>query len=101
MPSLNKFLRKMGACGEAVEWAKDYSTLTEAWVKCERADWMTWLIGKMADKPGWPTRKHVVSVACDFAEDVLPIYEKKYPDDKRVRDCIATVRKWVNGETTI
>jgi len=39
--------------------------------------------------------------ACDFAERVLPIYEAKYPDDKRPRKAIAVSRKFANGEATI
>lgn len=45
-------------------------------------------------------RKILVSIAADCAERVLPIYEKKYPDDKRVRDCIAMCRMWVKGKAT-
>jgi hypothetical protein len=35
--------------------------------------------------------------ACDCAERVLPIFEKNYPDDKRPRVAIETVRRYVNG----
>jgi len=37
-------------------------------------------------------------LACDFAEEVLPIFEKRYPNDKRPRVVIETKRKWVAGE---
>lgn len=36
--------------------------------------------------------------ACDCAEHVLHIYEKCYPDDKRPREAIEVVRKWIRGE---
>ena len=55
----------------------------------------------MEGKKGWSTRQQIVLVACDCAELVLPIYEKKYPDDKRVRNCIEVTRKWANGKATI
>ncbi len=38
--------------------------------------------------------------ACDCAWRVLPLYESKYPDDKRVRTCIETARKFALGEAT-
>ena len=98
---LARQLKAIGACKEAVLWAKDYKTLRSAWEACERVDWMLWLCAKMEGKKGWSTRQQIVLVACDCAELVLPIYEKKYPDDKRVRNCIEVTRKWANGKATI
>ena len=39
-------------------------------------------------------------LACDIAESVLPIWEKAYPDDPRVRECIVTARKFALGQAT-
>jgi hypothetical protein len=36
----------------------------------------------------------------DIAESVLPIYEKEYPDNIFVRDCIKSIRKYYAGEIT-
>ena len=36
--------------------------------------------------------------ACDCAERVLYLYEKDYPGDSRVRDCIETARQFARGE---
>jgi hypothetical protein len=36
--------------------------------------------------------------ACDCAERVLPLYEKKYPDDPRPRTAIETARRYANGK---
>ncbi len=38
--------------------------------------------------------------ACDCAEHVLPIYENKYPEDKRVCLCIEAIRKFAYGQIT-
>jgi hypothetical protein len=38
--------------------------------------------------------------ACDCAERVLPIFERKYPDDKRVHNCIRIARGFAYGEVT-
>ena len=39
-------------------------------------------------------------MAADFAEAVLPIFEKKYPDDKRPRLAIKAARDFANGKIT-
>jgi len=36
--------------------------------------------------------------ACDCAEKVLPIFEKKYPNDDRPRKAIEAKRKWLKKE---
>ena len=100
MSTLARKLKAIGACTEAVEWARGHKW-PNAWQKCERGDWMLWLCGAMQGKEGWPPRQQIVLVACDCVELVLPIFEKKYPDDKRVRECLETTRKWANGEATI
>ena len=37
---------------------------------------------------------------CDFVERELPIYERAYPGDSRVRDCIAVARRFAMGQAT-
>jgi hypothetical protein len=39
-------------------------------------------------------------LACDFAEHVLPIYERAYPNDKRPRQAIETSRRYTYGHAT-
>lgn len=39
-------------------------------------------------------------MACDFAESVLGLFEKKHPDDKRPREAIEVARKFAKGEAT-
>ena len=39
-------------------------------------------------------------LACDFADDVLLIFEREYPGDQRPRAAIETKRRWVNGDAT-
>ena len=40
-------------------------------------------------------------LACDYAEDVLHLFESKCPDDKRPRQAIETARKFAKGQATI
>mgnify|MGYP001571601348 FL=1 len=39
-------------------------------------------------------------LACDFAEHVLPIFEKHHPDDTRPRKAIAVARRYADGGAT-
>jgi len=90
-------LSDLGACQEAVIWAKGKS-LAQTWRTCKRGDWLLWLCGKMVDKPNWPTRKQIVLAACSCAETSL----KYVPSgEDRPRAAIETARKWARGKATI
>ena len=54
---------------------------------------------RLLKETGWNERTARL-FACDCAEHVLPIFEKKYPQDKRAREAIATARKFANGKAT-
>lgn len=43
-------------------------------------------------------KKKLHLLACDFAEDVLFIFEEQSPQDNRLRCAIEAKRRWVNGE---
>jgi hypothetical protein len=45
-----------------------------------------------------PCRNFIAEFAVWCAEQVLDIYEKEYPDDKRVRECLEGIRKYQRGE---
>lgn len=92
-------LRKLNACEDAVTFASNYDTLQAAWDACPRGDWLLWFAGKMAGPPEGEGR--LVLAACECARQALPIFEKRYPDDKRPRVCIETAEKWARGEATI
>lgn len=49
---------------------------------------------------GGEHRPIVGGLACDFAEHVLPIFERYRPDDPRPRAAIATIRRYLVGEAT-
>ena len=67
---LNRLLIKLGACSDAVEWAKPYG-LQEAWERCKRPEWMLWLVDRMSERAGWPSRKEGVLAACACARTTL------------------------------
>ena len=97
VPKFKQLLSELRACSDAIEWAEG-KDLKTAWDTCERGDWLLWLAGRMADKPGWATHKAIVSVACDCAELALPYAA---PGEMRPAECIRVVRTWVKGEATI
>jgi len=43
--AIQKLLEKLSACREGSEWVGDMSA-SEAWDKCERGDWMLWIVKK-------------------------------------------------------
>jgi len=90
-------LRNLNACPEATGWARG-KDLRTAWTTCDRGDWLFWLAGRMADQPGWPTRRQIVLAACACAETALK-YVK--PGEDRPRVAIETARAWVRGDASV
>jgi hypothetical protein len=40
-------LRKMGACSDAVKWAKGYRSATAAWKACENGGYLEWVLRRL------------------------------------------------------
>ncbi len=93
-------LKKLGTCGEALEWceAGNYPTLDEAWQACERGDWMLWLAGKQAGEAGSEKRKRLVLAACECARLSLSYVSAS---EERPLTAIETAERWANGDGTI
>ena|SRR3990167_5097159 len=53
-----------------------------------------WWLAKKCELP----RNQQVSLAIHCAEFVIPIYEKEYPNDSRVRDCVQAVKDFELGK---
>ena len=87
--------KKFNVCKKAIAWLEEnnFKTLNQAWQVCERGDWMLWLLGKLAGKPGTKSRKKLAYTAACCAELALPIFEKKYPNDDRPRKSIEAAKK--------
>jgi hypothetical protein len=54
----------------------------------------------LATRPGVLSERNLRHLACDFAEHVLPYFERACPCDKRPRVAIETARRYADGETT-
>ena len=89
-------LLKQSPCGDGLAFAKslnfDFAKIYET---CERGDWLIWLLRKTnaIDK------QQAVLLACEFAEHILDIYEKRNPKDNRPRLAIENAREWVKNPT--
>ena len=46
------------------------------------------------------TEQQLQSFAIGCAELALPVYEAKYPNDSRVRDCIEATKQFIDGKLT-
>ena len=44
VPEHVRLLRKLGACSEAVKFAKKYPTIRQAWNHCDNGAWLFWLV---------------------------------------------------------
>ena len=95
---LQTLLGELDACPPAVEWCKG-KTLAQAWRSSKRANDMLWFAGKMADKPGWWTRKQVVLAACACAEMAKKHWRKE--DAPVLQKAIGTARAWCRGKATL
>jgi len=87
-------LKKLRACKEGIEWFQaQKETLLDrvcnALLKDNHADWADWLIVRCM------TKKQQVQYAVFAAEQVIHIFEKKYPEDKRPRKAIEAAKTWL------
>jgi len=93
-----KWLKSRNACGEGIEWfkqQKDKSTINiiKKLKKENKNDWLNWLLIRLMNY------KQYVSYAVYAAEQVIDIYEKKYPNDGRPRDAIEAAKRCIESPT--
>ena len=86
----------MNACSKAVEWSMQFSSLQKAWDKCDRGDWMFWLLGMKCDTIN--QRKLLTLTACQCARISLK-YVKK--GEKRPLKAIRTAERWAKDDPKV
>jgi hypothetical protein len=90
------WLKEKSACSDGMAWflsqkkTEDIDVL-KALIKADELDWANWLICRVMDKP------NCVRYAIFAALEVISIYEKKYPDDKRPRKAIEAAQAWLDN----
>jgi hypothetical protein len=62
-----------------------------ALIKEDHWSWANWVIVRIM------TKKQYVAYAIYAAEQVIDIYEKKYPDDKRPRNAIEAAKEYLKN----
>jgi hypothetical protein len=90
-------LTKLGACSDGIQYFKDnkFKTIEQAILSIlktdhpERFNWSSWLIVTVINK------NSRIRYAIYAAEQVLPIFEKKYPEDKTPRKVIQAAKRYL------
>ncbi len=100
MKITNKWLKKNNACLEGISWFEDcgetYSVaVIEKLISQEKLEWANWLISNLLD------RKGQIKFAVFSAQQVIDIFEKKFPNDKRPRKAINAAIKVLKDNSEI
>lgn len=93
--NLEKKLARIKACYAACLWGNAHSEAW-AWRNCHRADWMLWLLVRMAGRPGWPTWEDLGRLSCTLAESVMSLVPQR--DRPFARRCLEVARAWIAGQ---
>ena len=93
-----KWLVKKGACEAGVEAFKnqkeaDSLKILKNLIRVKKLGWANWLIVRVM------THSQYVSYAVFAAEQVIGIFEKKYPNDNRPRAAINAAQKCIKNPT--
>ena len=95
-----KHLKTLDPCSDGLYWyAENIQTENSLEVLLQlndhRPDWSRWLMVRLLNKK----QNQLLSIFS--AELVLHIYEEKYPNDKRVRECIQAAKDYLDGKIDI
>lgn len=91
----DEWIKQKSPCKEALEWwskkNKEPVDILEELIAAKKYSWANWFIVRVM------TYHDYVSYAVYAAEQVVGIYEKKYPEDKRPRLAIEAARKCIEA----
>jgi hypothetical protein len=91
----DKWIAEKSPCTDALQWwdkkERDPITILKKLIKAEKYDWANWFIVRIM------TKYDYVSYAVFAAEQVIDIFEKKYPDDNRPRLAIEAAKKYLKN----
>ncbi len=91
-----EFLKSKSACIEGINWFQNQTDtnavdIINKFISEDRFSWANWLISNILN------RKNQIQYAIFAAEQVLFIFEKKYPNDKRPRLAIDAAKNHLNA----
>ena len=84
-------IQRFYPCQEGFEWFKQQPSLEEAWLKCERPEWMLWYLRKK--RIG--SLEQFVRIALFCAKEAQPYVRNKEDSQK----AIDAVEAWLNSPT--
>jgi hypothetical protein len=96
MEITREFLREKGACADGFKWfcecgETEHEAVINKLISENRPQWANWVIVRLM------TKEQCVKYAIFAAEQVIGIFEAKYPDDDRPRKAIEAARKYLEN----
>ena len=97
MKITKEWLAEKNACQDGLDWFtkqnKEFEPIPLLYllIKENQLDWANWLIVRVMEY------KQYVSYAVYAAEQVIDIFEKEFPDDKRPRTAIEAAKKCIKN----
>jgi hypothetical protein len=89
----DKWIKEKRPCGEAMAWwdkkERDPLVILDKLITEKHYDWANWLVVRVMVK------KQYVAYAIFAAEQVIDIYERKYPNDQQPRNAIEAAKKYL------
>ncbi len=88
-------------CDIAIEWLQsldDNETLETAWLKCQRGDWMLWLIAKTCGPINTPGHRKMILAKSRCLRLVLPLFESQFPNNLGPRRAIEAIEAYAAGD---
>ena len=90
-----EWIRDKNPCAKALKWwdkkERDPMKILNLLMKEKKYDWANWFIVRIM------TYAQYVDYAVYAAEQLIDIYEKKHPDDNRLRTTIASAKKCIKN----
>ena len=95
------WLKQQSACQDGYEWSiktlnkksMAVNNFIDKLMAENKFNWANWVIVRVIDRP------QKIRYAVFAAEQVIDIFEKKYPNDKRPRNAIEAAKKVVENDT--
>ena len=92
----NEWLKEHSACVEGYKWSQTHENrelgpFIKALLDADHWPWANWVVVRCMNK------KQNVQYAVFAAEQVIEIFERKYPDDKRPRQAIEAARAYIDN----
>ena len=87
-------LKRIGSCAPAMTWCqrRGFATLADAWVECQRANWLLWLAGLRCGKRQSPSHRYYVRCLCQCARHAVP--DICVEDRPAVAEAVEVLGRW-------